>query len=1038
MKKTLIYPLLLLLLSAQLGFAQGRVISGNVSDEQGPLPGAAVIIKGSTTGALADFDGNYSIEAKTGDVLVFSFVGMKTKEVNVGASSTINVVLESSNLLEEVVVVAYGTSRKESFTGSVTQINSEDIGKRTFTNVINALDGAAAGVKVAPANGQPGSSPTIRVRGIGSINASSDPLIVLDGVEFVGSFSSLNQNDIESITVLKDAASTSLYGSRAANGIILITSKKGRKGRDIITLNVSQGVTDRSIEEYERVNAFEYYPLMWEAIRNGLAVSGNTPMDEANATASATVFNQLRTNPFNVPNDQIVGIDGQLNPNAELKFTDLDWQDELERTGTRSNYDFSYSGANDKTDYFVSLNYLLEEGFVIKSNFERVTARVNINSQLKSWLKTGLNLSGATSRSNNARDGGSNSLVNPFFTTRTIAPIYSVFLHDETGAFILDDNGKRIFDDGGETRVGSSSGRHVIQETLLNISRQEINSISARTYAEISFLKDFTFTVNGSLDKRFLYLEDFDNPIVGDGAPIGRASRDSQINTTINFNQLLRYNKTLFDDHNVSVLLGHENFETEVNFLTGFRSGQIVDGNTELINFTTTLDSDSNSATLTREGYFANLTYDYKGKYFLSGSFRRDASSRFSRSARWGNFFSVGAAWSIDKERFLENVDWINALKLRASYGEVGNDNLGNFFISQPLFGLGFNNGSEGGIRGSSAGNPDLTWEKNVQQDIALEFSILNSRVSGTIEYYDRDSQDLLFEVPLPVSSGFDSFPDNIGDMTNRGLEFDLNIGIIRNANFRWDLNINASTIENEITRLPQEEIITGTKKLVVGGDIFDFWLRDWYGVDPADGSALFVLDTELGSVGDADVRTINGVDVTTNQNKAKFDFLGTATPDLFGAFTNNFKYKQFDLGFTFTYQIGGKTFDSNYQQLMSSGTFGTALSKDILKRWRQPGDITDVPRMDAQQVNVFSAASDRWLIDSDFLALRQFNVGYTLTPELASSLAINTARIYVSGENLFVASGRKGLDAGQNFNGTTQNRFTPSRTISLGLNLTF
>lgn len=1034
MKKTIF--LLVFFSISLLGFSQQREIKGKISDEQGPLPGATVLVKGTSNGVTADFDGNYNIMAANTDVLVFSFVGMSNKEIRVGTQTVINVVLESSNLLEEVVVVAYGTAKKESYTGSVTQINAEDIGKRSLTNVVNALDGAAAGVKIAPANGQPGSTPQIVVRGIGSVNASISPLIIVDGVEFVGSFSSLNQNDIESITVLKDAASTSLYGSRAANGVIMITTKKGRKGKAVAQLNFSQGVTSRSIEEYDRVNAFEYYPLMWEAIRNGLAITGNTPFEEANQTASNSVFNQLRTNPFNVPNDQIVGTNGLINPNAELLFTDLDWQEPLERSGNRTNVDFSYSGADDKTDYYVSLGYLFEEGYVIKSNFERITSRVNINSKLKDWFKTGINLSATTSRSNNARDGGTNSLVNPFFSTRTIAPIYPIFLHDETGAFVLDDAGQRIFDDGAN-RVGSSSGRHVIQETLLNITRNEINSLSGRTYAEFTFLKDFTFTFNAALDKRFIYTEDFDNPIVGDGAPIGRGGRDSQINTTINYNQLIRYEKSI-GNHNFNVLLGHESFETEINFFTGFRSGLVVDGNTELINFTTTLDLESNAATLTREGYFANLNYDYNGKYLLSGSYRRDASSRFSRDARWGNFFSVGAAWNIDKENFLKDVSWLDALKLRLSYGEVGNDNLGSFFISQSLFGLGFNNGGEGGIRGSAAGNPDLTWEVNVQQDVALEFSLFNSRVSGTLEYYERDSEDLLFEVPLPVSAGFDSFPDNIGDMTNKGFEFDINIGIIRNPNFRWDLNVNGSTLTNEITRLPQEEIINGTKKLVVGGDIFAFWLRDWYGVDPADGSALFVLDPELGASGDADVRTVNGTLVTTNQNKALFDFVGTAVPDLFGGFTNSFRYKQIDLSFTFTYQLGGETYDTNFAALMHSGTFGTALAKEALNRWQQPGDVTNVPRMDANQVNVFSAASDRWLIDSDFLALRQFNIGYNFDRELLESFGINSARLYASGENLFIASGRKGLDAGQNFNGTSQNRFTPSRVVSFGLNITF
>ncbi len=1024
---------------------QNRV-TGTITGQDGvPLPGVNVIIKGTDSGTQTDFDGNYDLQANQGDILVFSYVGLITKEIVVGINTTIDVVLvEEASSLDEVVVIAYGVARKSSYTGSVTQINASEITERPVTNVLTALDGAAPGVRLTPANGQPGSSPTIRVRGIGSINASSSPLIVVDGVEFTGDFSSLNPNDIASLSILKDAASTSLYGSRAANGVILITTKIGKKGsKDTFTLDVSQGVTTRGIQEYDRVSAREYYPLMWEALRNSFSISGDTPIGEANQMASDEIFENLGLNPFNVPNDQIVLTDGSLNPAAQLLYTDdLDWQDFLVRTGFRSNLNFSYSGASEKTDYFASIGYLKEDGYLIKTDFERITGRININSQLKEWFKTGLNLSAATSNSNNASDGSSSGSVNPFNVSRSIAPIYPVFLHNQTtGAFLLDSEGNRQYDFT-SPRAGAG-GRNVIQETLLNRDIDEIFSLNTRVYAEFKFLKDFTFTFNAALDKRFRNNTEFENPIVGDAQGSGRLTKQSFVRTAINYNQLLRYSKDI-NRHTIGVLFGHESFERENNSTEGEKTGVIAEGIDELVNFTTTTDLVSDTARLTREGYFSNITYDFDDKYYVSGSYRRDASSRFINN-RWGDFFSVGGSWRLDQENFIGSIDWINNLKLRASYGEVGNDQLldddddPDFYISQARFALNNNNGPEGGILASAAGNPDLTWETNIQSDVAIEFGLLDNRISGTIEYYNRESKDLLFNVPIPLENGLDSKPDNIGSIVNSGLELDLNLGIIRTTNFSWDLNLNASTLKNEITELPQEEIINGTKKLTVGGDIFAFFLRDWYGVDPADGSALYVLDPELGAVGDDDVRTTaDGTIVTTDQNNALRDFVGTATPDLFGSFTNNLKYKNFELGVTFTYQLGGETFDGAYQDLLHSGDYGDAIHIDIRNRWQKPGDITDVPRLDVEQLSNFGADSDRWLIKSDFLALRQANVAYNFNSTLTDRLGLSSARIYMSGENLFVINARKGLEPAQRFSGTTSNRFTPSRIVTIGFNATF
>ncbi|MFT4832231.1 MAG: TonB-linked SusC/RagA family outer membrane protein [Psychroserpens sp.] len=1033
---------LLVVFGMHFGFSQGKSITGTVTSASDglPLPGANVVIKGTNTGVQTDFDGKYSIMANSGQTLNFSYIGFSTTAILVGSSTTINASLqEDAEALEEVIVVAYGTSKKSDFTGSAVQISAEKIKDRPISNVVQALQGAAPGVNVSAANGQPGSTPEIQIRGNGSFSSSNQPLYVVDGVQFGGDLSSLNSNDIESLTVLKDAASTSLYGARAANGVVLITTKKGRQGKSIGNLTISQGITSRSIPEYERVNAEQYYPLLWEARRNALSITGSTPVAEANQRASNEIFGILGVNPFNVANDQIVLPNGQLNPAASLLYPDdLDWQEPLVRSGLRTNIDYSYSGGTEKSDFFASIGYLDDEGFIINSGFERINGRVNLNSQVTDWLKTGVNLSAATALSNQASDGTSNAFVNPFFTTRSIAPIYPVFEHDPTtGEFILNEDGERIYDFRNDNRVGNTTGRHVILETILNTDIQQIDNLSARTFAEVKFMKDFTFTFNATLDKRFFSRERFQTPVVGDGNPAGRSLKTTSTETTVNYNQLLNYNRD-FGKHSIGALLGHENYEFKLELLSGTRQEIIVDGNTELINFTTTTNLESYVRNLTREGYFSRLNYDFDDKYYLSASYRRDASSRFDQDVRWGDFYSFGVSWRIDSENFLANSSWINALKLRASYGEVGNDELPGFYPSQALFGLGNNNAGEGGILASAAGNPEIRWETNIQTDVALEFGLFNNRVSGTIEYYTRESSDLLFDVPLPPSAGLDEVPSNIGSWVNSGFELDLNLGLVRTKDFSWNFNINASTLKNEITKLPQEELINGSKKLVVGGNIFDFWLRDWYGVDPADGSGLYILDPELGAVGDADVRQVNGTDVTTNQNKALFDFVGNATPDLYGAFTNTFNYKNFELGFTFTYQLGGSTYDTNWASLMDPGSAGNALSTDILRRWQQPGDITDVPRLDSNQIAQFGAGSDRFLIDTDFLSLRQTNIAYSFDDNIAESMGLSGLRIFLSGENLALFNKRQGLDAVQNFQGTTSNRFTPSRAITIGLNVTF
>ncbi|TDW47207.1 TonB-linked SusC/RagA family outer membrane protein [Flavobacterium sp. 270] len=1055
MKQKIVRIVLLFLIAGmQLIFAQERKVSGTVSDISGPIPGANVMVKGTNNGVQSDFDGKYTIKAKTGDVLIFSYVGLKDNAVTIGSASVINVKLqEDGKELDEVVVVAYGTAKKTSYVGSASQIKSEQLESRPLTNALSVLEGSTSGVQIQSSAGQPGAAPEVRIRGFSSINGSNTPLYIVDGVPYAGDISNLNSSDIESLSVLKDASSTSLYGSKAANGVIIITTKSGKSSKDKFSLNLSTGMTSRSIKDYSRVNALDYYPLEWEAIRNSRPMDNQAQIDAANTYASARVPVVLVTNPFNVTGGSIVGTDGKLNPDAKLLYPqDLNWAKQLERAGVRKNVDFSYQGKSEKSNYFASLGYLDEEGYIQKSGFQRTTGRLNLNTSLKEWFKTGVNISGTLTNSKLGTDGVENtsSFKNPFRTIRTMGPIYPVFDHTSNGDYVLDVNGDRMYST--VRGSGASNGRNVVYETLNDTDVVKGLALSARTFFEISFTKDLKFTTNASIDKTYTNRTYSYNTAIGDGAPTGLMGKDDKILTGITYNQLLNYSKKI-GDHSFNALLGHESFDYERNWTSSSKTGQVAPDIIEYVNYATTTGLTSYTRNYATESYFSRLGYDYMGKYIFSASLRRDGSSKFAENNRWGNFWSLGGAWVISKENFLKNHSWINELKLRASIGQVGNDshtisdtndagskiNGLNYYVSQPTYSLGYDNGSEGGIITYAAAAPDLKWEVNTQKDLAVEFGLFKNRLKGSVEYYNRNTDGLIFSVPNPLSSGLDYRVENIGSMVNKGFEVALDGAIVRTKNFSWNFNINASTINNKITKLPQGEIIDGTKKLSVGHSIYDYWLRDWYGVDPADGYALFVADPKFVNPSDTSIRVVNGINVTTDQNKALYHYAGSAIPDLFGSFGNTFKYKQLQLNVICAYQIGGQMYDTNYAALMHTGNnYGSALSTDAFRRWQKPGDVTDVPRLDINRNTPAAAASDRWLIGSDYLSLRQVNLSYKMPSEFISKFEIDNASVYINGENLMLFTKRQGMDPTQTFNGTTQNRYIPSRVISLGMNLNF
>lgn len=1068
MRKSFLLLLGVLFLSLQL-LAQ-RVITGKVTDDKGlPLINISVTVKGTTAGTITNNEGVYSLTVPAnGKILVFSGIDMATQEVTITSASTYPVTLRmQEKSMDEVIVTAYGSNiKRSSFTGSAAQVSAKQLENRPISNALNALVGAAPGIQTTTPSGAPGSSPGIIIRGIGSYSLGSGPLYVVDGAIYDGGFSNINPDDIETITVLKDASTTALYGSRGANGVVMITTRKAKKGRQSLQFKVQTGFSNPAIERYSTTSANEYYPLAWESYRNGLVYGpSNIPIATASQIATGTlprnaggnqiylggqyqdIFQVLgKYNPYTVGNTEIVLPTGSLNPAASLLYgDDLNWLDQASRTGTRNEYGVLFGSGSEKSDFSASFNYLKEGGWGLRSDFSRFSGRINGNVTPTSWFKTGFNIAANRSKFNNAATGG---IVNPFYFARYAAPIYPVYLHQPgTGAIVLDALGKPRFDygnDNGYTRP-FNSGRHSIAEHLMNRDNSLRDALSARTYGEITFTPWLKFTTNISLDVTNIETESYENPLVGDGFPSGRYSRGQSRETSHTFNQLINFNKK-FGYHTLDVLLGHENYNNLATGLGGMRIGQSFDDIYVYSNFIT-INSLTSSVTENRtEGYFSRVNYDFANKYLLSASIRRDGNSRFPRDIRWENFWSIGAAWKIDEEKFF-NVSWIDMLKLRASYGYTGNAETGNYPY-QPGYSIGFDDDTRPGVILTSLGSPQLTWETQKPFDLGLDFAFFKGRLSGTIEYFIRNSSGLIFNVPQPLQNGGTtggaySISQNIGSMTNKGVEIQLTGNVIRKKDFNWTVTFNGTSYQNKLTKMPEvTPVLTSVPfRREVGKSVYDFYTRTYYGVDPADGQALYLgaitynpANSRLKDNGKGGFDT-----VTIDHNNARQSYIGKSSlPDWFGSLVNTISYKNFELGFVFTYQIGGYVYDGVYGSLMSTATAGQTYHTDIMKRWQKPGDITNVPRLDNTRTAQYGAVSTRFLTSATYLSLNNINVAYQIPARVLSKIGATAARLFISAENVRFFTKRKGMNVNGNFSGQTGDTYDAARVINAGLSFNF
>ena len=1073
MKKVkLFFTAMMVLLASAWAIAQDVTVSGVVKDSSTgePVPFASIQIKGTLDGGSTDADGNDSILVADDAVLIFSSIGYQSQEIEVAGRQAINVALHpDSELLDETIVVAFGTSTKESFTGSAAVVKSSDIAKVQTSDVTRSLEGVVAGVQMTTSSGSLGSSPSIMIRGISSINAGNSPLFIVDGVPYSGDMDNINPNDIESMTVLKDAASNALYGARGANGVIMITTKKAKAGEAVVNVDAKWGWNTKALKEYDYItDPAQYYETHYAALYNSYVRSGSSPSDawlKANANLTGDPgAGGLGYMTFTVPEGQsFIGTNGKINPNATpgrmLTFGDQsywiqpdNWMDEAYRQSLRQEYNVSVSGSGDRSTFFASFGYLKNKGITDGSDMYRYTARLKADYQAKSWLKVGANAAYTNFMWNNGNsdEGSSSSTGNIFAFASSIAPIYPVYIRDGNKNIMKDSHGWNIYDYG-DGAVVSGLTRPVLaqsnalQSVLINKNYSEGNALNGTAFAEVTFLKDFKFTFNVGVGMDETRTTETNNMYYGQFATSGGTVGKAHSRTFyLNMQQLLSWDRTFNDKHHVGILLGHENYKLSEYALSASKSQMFSNDNDELNG--AVVDSKASSSSrdsYLNEGYFVRAQYDYADKLFLSASYRRDASSRFHPDHRWGNFWSAGAAWLINHETWF-NAPWVDMLKVKASIGSQGNDNISNYLYTDTYT---VSNDNANGVATvfRSKGNPDITWETNTNFNAGVDFGFFGGRLSGTVEYFYRKTSDMLFYFTVPASLGYGGYYDNIGDMRNSGVELSINGTIMNTKDFRWDAYVNATHYTNKIIYLPEknknrtigghEGYASGNKFIGEGLPLNTFFMPQYAGVDHETGASLWYVDTV------DDQGNVTGRETTSNYSLATDYLCDDPTPKLYGGFGTSLEFYGFDVSVSFTYSIGGLTYDSGYSSLMGSpqGTsVGRNIHKDILNAWSETNKDSDIPRWQYGDQNN-AAVSDRFLTDASYLNFQNAQIGYTFPERITNKFKVSRLRLYVTCDNIIYWSRRQGLDPRYSFSGETNYAVnSPVRTLSGGINITF
>lgn len=1045
MKKKL-FLLVVAVLSLALG-ASAAVIKGQVVDASTgePLMGATVQPVGGGNGTATDLNGEFSLDIPNSvKSLTVSYVGYASQTV--AAVNGIKVALESQGeQLDEVMVVAYGTSKKTSFTGAAEAVGNKKLELRPVTSATKALEGNVSGIQVTSGTGQPGSSPSIVIRGFGSINASNSPLYVVDGIPYDGALSSINPSDIESMTVLKDASAGALYGARGANGVVMIQTKKGKEGKANVTWRSTFGWSNRAIKRYDNVDQRQYVQLVYEGLRNGYVYNEGYTWAKAEAAARASLGSTLGGelyNPFkNYTWDTIIDPStGQVQADAQSAWNE-DWYDSVTRKNAfRTEHQFEVSGGSEKSHYLMSLGYLNENGILKTTRFQRYNARVNADSQVTDWFKTSLNTTLAwTTQNFSDYDGTANS--NVWYTAQFINPLFPVYLKDAQGKNVVDANGEAEYDWGEGGRPGSLNDFSSLGSLLLDKAKIDHDVAGLRAgmvfgsdLAKYGWAQGLKFSMNFGFDynntERVRYLNSKHGNQANAGGMLYKVNGRTQSYT---FNQLLTWTRTLGGVHNIDVLVGHEFYNYKYNYLEASKTN-LIDGILELRPGTTINSADSYQEDYRINSWLSRLNYNYDNRYYISASLRQDASSRFYKDNHTGTFWSVGANWRVSSESFLKDVRWINNLSVKASYGMQGNDNVGTYYAWQSLYDLEFANAGNKGAIIASLENKDLTWEKNGNLNLGVEGMFLDRRVRLNADWYYKKTTHMLLQFPMALSTGFSGYYANVGNMRNQGIEIQLGLTPVRTQDLEWNVTLMGNIVSNKVLKLTTQspELISGVYSTKVGNPINTFYMAKTAGVDPATGAQLYYAYESMNDDG-----SVNGEYITDDYSVAanhKY-YMGSRIPDLFGSVGTDLTWKGLSLSVLTTYSIGGKIYDGLYATAMDYNYYSQTWNQAALRRWQKPGDVTDVPRIEIAGTNI---TNDRYLINASYFAIKNITLSYSLPKALVSKARLQGVRVFGSFDNVALWSHLNGMDPQYNFSGSTDFSYTPNKTLQVGFELNF
>ena len=1012
---------LVMAMSIQFAFAQEQTIKGVVSDAMGSIPGVNVNVKGTKNSTQTNFDGEYTIKAKTGDVLVFTFVGMQNATATVGTTSKINVTMkEEGKQLEEVVILGYVSKGKNEVTGSVKQISGDILKGVPVVSVDQALQGKVAGLQISQSSGTPGSVQDIRIRGVGSVSASNQPLYVIDGVPVINDafaasdnvstlspLASIASSDIESMTVLKDASATSAYGARGSNGVIIITTKKGKSGKTVFNLNTSIGFQNNAVKGQTPLTGEQRKELYLDAVYNTYGADNG--------------FTRANAETFLLGTAQGLNIDNNF---AGLQYWDGkegNWPELLQnKDAILRSYDISASGGDEKSTFNVSLGYNKTEGTVIGSEFRRLTAKIGMSRKLTENVKFSTNNSFADSKQNGVLEGGgffSNPHLARYFMTPWANP------YNADGSLNITDI---------QDYTGVPNTLYVVKNNLIE---NDLARIISNNTLEWRISDRFKYKSVFGIDYNLATFHQYDNPIHGDGANVnGDAQQTVSRNLNLVAQNSLNYNYR-YKLHSFDATALFEYQKNTFSQLGAYGENFASEGLQYVDNVVRNISVNGSYDDWLNVSYLALLNYNYNGKYVLDFTYRKEGSSRFAPGKRFGDFWSVGTAWNINKEEFM-NDGIFSELKLRGSVGSSGNNAI-DLNQYQTLLAYNTNYAGDPTIYPSTYGNLDLQWEKNRTIDLGVDFAILNNRISGSLGVYNKKTSDLLQDVPLSRTSGFTTVSSNVGEIVNKGVEADLTFNVIQSKNFNWNVSTNYAFNDNEVTKLAKDpagndiNIATGTKITKVGEAVGTWNMRKWAGVDSANGNPLWFVNGKDGAT-------------TSNYNEAQIAIQGKSLPTYTGGVSTHLDFKGVFFDASVYFAGGNKVFEDWASYTQSSGTRTTVNYNGVealLNRWQNPGDITDVPKMDLTSTGNNSAAtSTRFLYDGDYIRIKDLTLGYSFNKEVLEKISLDGLTLSVRGTNLFtfVKDGRLKYDPEVRADGFTRLSTPPVKSVTFAMNFKF